>query len=98
MTRNGSVPGERRSSVLPVLAAVVAAVAHLVVGFYYLASGLMAPLWAVVLLFVVWALLAWVGVRLVRRRSCLVLLVPVAAALVWSGVMSFGGAVLGWTP
>lgn len=80
-----------------VVAAVVAGLAHLVVGFYYLASGLMAPLWAVVLLGVWWVILTYVGVRLVQRRSYLVLLVPVVAIATWFAVMSFGGAVLGWT-
>ncbi|ALU41042.1 hypothetical protein AS188_03760 [Kocuria flava] len=70
-----------RTSPWFVLAAVLAALFHLVVGFYYLASGLMAPLWAVVLLAVWW-----------------VLLVPVAAAATWFGVMAFGSSVLGWRP
>ncbi|MFE7630932.1 hypothetical protein [Kocuria sp. NPDC057446] len=81
-----------------VVAVVVAALAQLVVGFYYLASGLMAPLWAIVLLGVWWVILTYVGVRLVQRRSYLVLLVPVVAIATWFAVMSFGGAVLGWTP
>ncbi|MEF3120487.1 hypothetical protein [Kocuria flava] len=80
------------------LAVVVAALAHLVVGFYYLASGLMAPLWVVVLLAVWWVLLTLVGVWLVRCRTYLVLLVPVAAAATWFGVMAFGSSVLGWRP
>jgi predicted PurR-regulated permease PerM len=96
--RHGGVEGQRhRSTELPVVAAVVAATTHLVVGFLYLSSGLVAPLWAVVLLFVIWAVLAWVGVRLVRRRSSLVLLVPVVAAVVWFGVMTLCDVVLGWT-
>lgn len=98
MTRSEPVGQDRRSSAGPVVAAVVAALAHLVVGFYYLASGLMAPLWAIVLLLVVWAVLAWAGVRLAMRRSYLVLLIPVLAFGVWFAVMSLGGAVLGWTP
>lgn len=81
-----------------VVAVVVAALAQLVVGFYYLASGLMAPLWAIVLLGVWWVVLTLVGVWLVRRRSYLVLLVPVVAAATWFGVMTFGESVLGWTP
>ncbi|GEO97373.1 hypothetical protein [Kocuria turfanensis] len=81
-----------------VLAVVVAAVTHLVAGYFYLASGLMAPLWAVVLLLVWWVVLTAVGVRLVQRRSYLVLLVPVVAAVTWFALMWFGGQVLGWTP
>ncbi|MGQ1838264.1 hypothetical protein ACT4S2_07370 [Kocuria turfanensis] len=81
-----------------VLAVVVAAAAHLVAGYFYLASGLMAPLWAVVLLLVWWVVLTVVGVRLVQRRSYLVLLVPVVAVVTWFALMWFGGQVLGWTP
>ena len=80
------------------VAGVVAALAQLVVGFYYLASGLMEPLWAIVLLGVWWVVLTLAGVWLVRRRSYLVLLVPVVAVATWFGVMTFGGSVLGWTP
>ena len=80
-----------------VAAAVVAAAAQLVAEFFYLASGLVAPLWAVALLLVWWAVLTVAGVRLVRNRSYLVLLVPVAAAATWFGVLWFGGEVLGWT-
>lgn len=80
-----------------VVAAVVAALAHLVVGYFYLVSGLVAPLWAVLLLLVWWGVLTYVGVRLVKRRSYLVLLVPVVAAATWFVVLWFGGQVLGWT-
>lgn len=78
-------------------AVVLAVLAHLVIGYFYLASGLMAPLWAVSLLLVWWLVLVYAVVRLVRRRSYLVLLVPVVAAATWFAVMGFGGAVLGWT-
>lgn len=80
-----------------VAAVVVAVLTHLVIGYFYLASGLMAPLWAVSLLLVWWLVLAYAVVRLVRRRSYRVLLVPVVAAATWFVVMGFGGAVLGWT-
>ncbi|MFF0945048.1 hypothetical protein ACFYE2_12605 [Kocuria sp. CPCC 205300] len=80
-----------------VAAVVVAVLTHLVIGYFYLASGLMAPLWSVSLLVVWWLALAYAVVRLVRRRSYLVLLVPVVAAATWFVVMGLGGAVLGWT-
>lgn len=80
-----------------VAAVLIAVFTHLVIGYFYLASGLVAPLWAVALLGVWWLALAYVVVRLVRRRSYLVLLVPVVAAATWLVVMGFGGAVLGWT-
>jgi hypothetical protein len=80
-----------------VVAVVLAVLAQLVVGYFYLVSGLVAPLWAVVALLVCWAVLTVAGVRLAQRRSYLVLLVPVLAAATWFAVMWFGGAVLGWT-
>ena len=85
----------RTTTPLFVVAVVIAALAQLVVGFFYMASGLMAPLWAIVLLGVWWVLLTYVGVRLVQRRSYLV---PLVAVATWFGVMTFGEAVLGWTP
>jgi hypothetical protein len=38
-----------------------------------------------------------VGVRLFRRRSYLVLAVPVVAAVLWFGTLTAGEARLGWT-
>ncbi|MEU2615583.1 hypothetical protein ABZ570_29010 [Micromonospora sp. NPDC007271] len=65
--------------------------AHLAVGFWYAASGLVVPGWALAGLLVVWAVL------LVRRRPALVPLAPLSAVLVWLAVVSAGGAWLGWT-
>ncbi|WP_143194122.1 hypothetical protein [Micromonospora sp. CB01531] len=71
--------------------------AHLAVGFWYAASGLVVPGWALAGLLVVWAVLLAVGIRLLRRRPVFVPLVPLAAMLVWLAVVSAGGAWLGWT-
>ena len=69
---------------------------HLVVGFFYLASGLVVPApWLPVL----WA--AWCGftaAAIVRRRqTTFVLLTPVAAALFLIVAVSLGGYFLDWT-
>lgn len=64
---------------------------------FYLASGLMAPGWAVVGLLVVWAGLVALGVRWFRRAPYRVPALPVAAALIWFGVMFAGDNWLGWT-
>jgi hypothetical protein len=72
-------------------------VAHLAMLVWYLASGLVAPLWAVVVLLLVWALLLALGIWLWVRRPALVLLVPVAAAAIWFGAISAGEHFLGWT-
>jgi small-conductance mechanosensitive channel len=78
--------------------AVLAAVAQLVIGYFYLASGLMAPGWAVAGLLVAWLLLTALAVRLAIHRSWWMAAVPVATAALWFAVMSAGDAWLGWTP
>lgn len=71
--------------------------AHAAVLFWYAVSGLVMPAWAVVVLLVVWAVLLVVAIRLLRTRPALVGLIPIAAALIWAGVVSAGDAWLGWT-
>ncbi|SCF23480.1 hypothetical protein GA0074695_4613 [Micromonospora viridifaciens] len=70
---------------------------HLAVGFWYAASGLVVPGWALAGLLVMWAVLLVAGVRLLRRRPALVLLAPLSAVLIWLAVVSAGDAWLGWT-
>jgi len=53
----------------PIVVAVLAAAAHLAVGVFYAASGLLAPLYAIVVLWAWWLLLAWVLARLAIRGS-----------------------------
>ncbi|WP_258062306.1 hypothetical protein [Arthrobacter sp. B0490] len=76
--------------------AALAAAVQLVAGYFYLVSGLAAPLWAVALLLGWWLVLTCVGVRLAFRRSYWLLLVPVVAVVTWWGAMVIGGSVLGW--
>lgn len=65
----------------------------------YAPSGLVVPSWAYVLLIVVWCALLAVAILLLRTgRPLLVLALPVAACLIWFGVLSAGGSWLGWTP
>lgn len=65
---------------------------------FFLASGLMAPGWAVALFIAIWVALVVLGALLVRRRPLWVIPIPFAAALIWLGGMSAGEAWLGWTP
>ena len=81
----------------PLLVAVLAAVAHLVVGVFYAASGLLAPFYAIVGLWVWWLLLAGVLVRLARRGSWWTAAVPVVALGTWWLVLTLGEQFLGWT-
>ncbi|WP_228639287.1 hypothetical protein [Microtetraspora sp. AC03309] len=64
---------------------------------FYLASGLVAPLWAIIALLVVWLGLLGVCVGAIRARSAWGLAVPVSAVGIWLGAVSAGEAFLGWT-
>lgn len=95
-----SSPSAERTGARPVgplVLAVLAALAHLVVGFFYLVSGLVAPLWAIVALLVWWVVLAWWLVRLALRRSWWTPAVPVVAFGTWVAVLTLGERLLGWT-
>ncbi|MEV4411999.1 hypothetical protein [Catellatospora sp. NPDC049609] len=76
---------------------VLGIVAHLVLLPYYLASGLVAPLWAVILLLAVWAALLFTAIHLWSARPFLVPLVPIAAVAIWFAAISAGETWLGWT-
>jgi hypothetical protein len=65
--------------------------------FVYAASGLLAPVWAVVVLLVVWSLLLLVAIAWWSLHPRWVPLVPVAGAVLWFAAMNAGGAWLGWT-
>lgn len=64
---------------------------------FYLASGLVAPLWAVVALVLCWTGLVYLVVRWRRSHPYRVLVVPVVAMGWWFLVISAGEAWLGWT-
>jgi hypothetical protein len=70
---------------------------HGVVGVFYLASGLVAPFWAIVVLVVWWLLLATELVVLARRGSWWTPAVPVVAFATWWGLLTLGEHALGWT-
>ena len=76
---------------------VVSAMAHLVPGFFMVVSGLVAPLWAVALMVVVWFVLTGLLVAMVIRRSWWTPVVPVVAVAFWVAVLTLGERMLGWT-
>jgi hypothetical protein len=80
----------------PLVVAVLAAVLHLVVGYFYLAGGLVIPGYVLIPLWIVWLLLAWWLVTLARRNSWWTPLAPVAAAVLFVVVITVGEQVLGW--
>jgi hypothetical protein len=65
--------------------------------FLVLASGLVAPAWAVVLLTLVWLVLFVLGVRWFMHHPWRVAALPVVMVAVWFATVSAGAALLGWT-
>jgi Flp pilus assembly protein TadB len=82
---------------VPLIAWGIGLFGHLVMLVWFAASGLVAPLWAVGGLLVLWAVLLVIGVRLRRRRPALMLLIPFLDVGVWVGVINAGERFLGWT-
>ncbi len=72
-------------------------VGHLCTLPFYLASGLVAPLWAIIVLLLVWAGLLGVAVWAVRTRSAWGLATPFLAVAIWLGGVSAGEAFLDWS-
>lgn len=71
---------------------------YLVTGvFPYLASGLVAPVLGIAVLYVGWLLGLWLTVSLYRRRSTWALAMPLAALAFWWAVITLGESVFGWT-
>lgn len=76
----------------------IAAGLHDLVGvFFYLPSGLVTPLYGLILLALIWLALFFVVLRWRPANAWLALLVPVGAAAIWFAVLMLGGEVLGWT-
>jgi len=91
------VPERPKHSTGALVAGWVGLVGHLATLVWYMASGLMAPGWAVIALLAIWLALFALAIYLLRTRPVWVLLVPVLAAAIWFGAMSAGDAWLGWT-
>jgi hypothetical protein len=90
------VPTDTARSTGPLLVAGLAGLAHLVVGYFYLAGGLVIPGYVLIPLWVLWLVLAVVLVRLALRRSWWTPAVPVTAAAVLVLVLVLGEQVFGW--
>ena len=76
----------------------VGLVLYVVTGvFPYLASGLVAPLWGIAVLYGGWLLGLWPTIRLFRSGSAWALAMPVAAVVFWWLVLTLGESLFGWT-
>ena len=80
----------------PLVLAGVAGLAHLVVGYFYLAGGLVIPGAVLIPLWIVWLLLAVWLVRLAIRRSWWTPAPPVIAAVVFVLVLVVGEQAFDW--
>jgi hypothetical protein len=79
------------------VAAVVAWLAMVPVGFLYAASGLLVPGPWLFLMWLLYAAALAATVLLTRRRSYWVLVPPVVGAAAWFALVSLGEAYWGWT-
>lgn len=78
--------------------ALVGLILYLVTGvFPFAASGLVAPLWGIVVLYVGWLIGLWVTIRLFRSRSLWTLAMPVVALAFWWVVLTIGESAFDWT-
>lgn len=69
----------------------------LATGFLYAVSGLVAPLWGLAVLWVIWAALAVLFIRWWRGNPWKVLAIPFMAASAWAIVLYLGDTLFGWT-
>lgn len=92
--RSGNDVGRQAAIVVGVA---FAALLHVVVGYFYLVSGLVVPGYALVPLWALWIVFA-VAIWRMRSRPAVVLAVPFVAAGVWFVVLTAGGAWWGWGP
>lgn len=69
----------------------------LVVGWFYLVSGLVAPLWAVIGLLIVWGVVLVLGLREWNTRPLWILAAPLALMIFWAVVIWAGGQFLDWS-
>jgi hypothetical protein len=88
-----TTPRARRAVVV---VAVLAGLAHLVVGYFYAAGGLVIPGPFLIVLWIFWLALALWLVRLAILRSWWTPAVPVVAAGVLVLALVLGDQVLGW--
>jgi hypothetical protein len=75
----------------------LAVLAHVVIGVWYAASVLVAPLWAVLCLLAIWVVLSVVAFRLLRLQSPYVIAIPIVEAAIWFAAIYAGDAFLNWT-
>ncbi|KAE8764464.1 hypothetical protein [Georgenia thermotolerans] len=79
------------------VAAVLGMVLMLVALPFFLSAGLLAPLWAVVVLDACWLALFALGLWWFRTHPFRVLVLPFVAGTLWLSALAAGESLLGWT-
>jgi hypothetical protein len=98
--RNIATSGETqtRPSVISYVFGGIALAGLLAMSILFLATGLMAPLWAIIGFMAVWAILFVLGCVWIRRHPWRVVLLPAIAAVILFGGLRAGTTMLGWAP
>jgi hypothetical protein len=87
-----------RPSIIGYVFGGIALAGLLAMSILFIATGLMAPLWAIVGFIAVWVVLFVLGCVWIRRHPWRVVLLPAIAAVILFGGLRAGAALLGWTP
>lgn len=90
-------PDTRATSIIEKIARWLGVALMVVVGWMYLVSGLVAPMWAVIALLVVWGVIFGFAIKVWARHPWWVLAAPLVALAVWFVTLWVGGEFLGWT-
>ena len=96
MTTSGET--QTRPSIIGYVLGGIALAGLLAMSILFFATGLMAPLWAIVGFIAIWAILVLLGCVWIRRHPWRVVLLPIIAAIILFGGLRAGTALLGWTP
>jgi len=87
-----------RPSVIAYVLGGLALAGLLAMSILFFATGLLAPLWAIICFVAVWFILFFLGCVWIRRHPWRVVLLPFIAAAILYGGLNAGEALLGWRP
>jgi ABC-type Fe3+-siderophore transport system permease subunit len=89
---------QARPSIIGYVLGGLALAGLLAMSILFFATGLLAPLWAIIGFIAVWVVLVVLGILWIRRHPWRVILLPVIAAIILFGGLRAGTTLLGWTP
>jgi ABC-type Fe3+-siderophore transport system permease subunit len=94
----GTGEPQARPSIIGYVLGGLALAGLLAMSILFFATGLLAPLWAIIGFIAVWVVLVVLGILWIRRHPWRVILLPVIAAIILFGGLRAGTTLLGWTP